>query len=1035
MSKFKSLVDSSVKQAEAEVSKYWNEVNILEKTLEKGKNDPSFVFYEGPPTANGNPGIHHVIARTLKDSVCRYKTMNGYQVKRKAGWDTHGLPVEIQVEKELGLSDKQQIEAYGIDKFNEKCRDSVFSFEKQWREMTERMAYEIDLDNPYITLDNNYIESVWWILDKFNKEGYIYEGHKILPYCPRCGTGLASHEVAQGYKEVKNNTVIAKFKRVDADEYFLAWTTTPWTLPSNVALTVGPEVDYVKVKQNDEVYYVAKALANKVLGEDYEVLAEMKGKDLEHVEYEQLMPFVTTEEKAFFVTCGDYVTTEDGTGIVHTAPAFGEDDYNLGRKYNLPVLQPVDESGKFTATPWEGKFVMEEGVDVEIIKWLAHENKLFSKEKVAHNYPHCWRCQTPLVYYAKPSWYIEMTRLKDQLIANNNTVEWYPNFVGEGRFGNWLENLNDWAISRSRYWGTPLNIWKCECGHKQSVGSRAELAEKAIEDVNPETVELHRPYVDDIHLKCDCCGKPMTRVTEVIDCWFDSGSMPFAQHHYPFENKENFDQLFPADYICEGIDQTRGWFYSLLAISTFVTGKAPYKNVLVNDLVLDKDGKKMSKSRGNTVDPFELFDKYGADALRWYLLYVSPPWTPIRFDESGLREIQSKFIGTIKNVYNFFALYANMDDVNPTDFFVEYKDRPELDRWILSRFNHLKKETEENLEIFEVNKTIRSIQAFINDDLSNWYIRRSRRRFWATELTEDKKAVYNTTYELLTELCRLIAPFAPYLSEEIYRDLTNEESVHLASYPRANEELIDLELEEKMEITQTLVTLGRASREESKIKVRQPIQKVLVDGKYEAKISDVVDLIKEELNVKEVVFAADLSEYMNFSLKPNFKALGPVLGKKMGIFAGALGKLNANEVVPKLESGEKVSVDLAGESFEFGKDDVLINISAKEGFDVCMENNIFVILDTNLTSELIEEGYAREFISKVQQLRKSSNFEVLDNIDIKYSSDDEIANAIRNFDEYIKTETLALSVERVEDNTLEIFDLNGHDTGIKVIRK
>ena len=702
MSKFKSLVDSSVKQAEAEVSKYWNEVNILEKTLEKGKNDPSFVFYEGPPTANGNPGIHHVIARTLKDSVCRYKTMNGYQVKRKAGWDTHGLPVEIQVEKELGLSDKQQIEAYGIDKFNEKCRDSVFSFEKQWREMTERMAYEIDLDNPYITLDNNYIESVWWILDKFNKEGYIYEGHKILPYCPRCGTGLASHEVAQGYKEVKNNTVIAKFKRVDADEYFLAWTTTPWTLPSNVALTVGPEVDYVKVKQNDEVYYVAKALANKVLGEDYEVLAEMKGKDLEHVEYEQLMPFVTTEEKAFFVTCGDYVTTEDGTGIVHTAPAFGEDDYNLGRKYNLPVLQPVDESGKFTATPWEGKFVMEEGVDVEIIKWLAHENKLFSKEKVAHNYPHCWRCQTPLVYYAKPSWYIEMTRLKDQLIANNNTVEWYPNFVGEGRFGNWLENLNDWAISRSRYWGTPLNIWKCECGHKQSVGSRAELAEKAIEDVNPETVELHRPYVDDIHLKCDCCGKPMTRVTEVIDCWFDSGSMPFAQHHYPFENKENFEELFPADFICEGIDQTRGWFYSLLAISTFVMGKAPYKRVLVNDLVLDKEGKKMSKSRGNTVNPFELFDQYGADALRWYLLYVSPPWTPTRFDVDGLKEVQSKFLGTMKNVYNFFTLYANTDEVNPKDFFVDYKNRPELDRWILSKFNNLKKEVEENLEIFEL---------------------------------------------------------------------------------------------------------------------------------------------------------------------------------------------------------------------------------------------------------------------------------------------------------------------------------------------
>lgn len=1037
MAKFKPLVDSSVKDAESQVSEYWKQIDILDKTLEKGQNDPSFVFYEGPPTANGNPGIHHVVARTLKDWVCRYKTMSGYQVKRKAGWDTHGLPVELQVEKELGLTNKQQIEEYGIAEFNQKCRESVFTYESKWRNMTERMAYEVDLDNPYITLDNNYIESVWWILDKFNKEGYLYEGHKILPYCPRCGTGLASHEVAQGYKEVKTNTVIAKFKRKDAEnEYFLAWTTTPWTLPSNVALTVNGEVDYLKVKKDDEIYYVSKPLANKVLGEGtYEILEEMKGAELEGVEYEQLMPFVTTDEKAFFITLGDYVTTEDGTGIVHTAPAFGEDDYNLGRKYNLPVLQPVDESGKFTATPWEGKFVMEDGLDVEIIKWSAHENKLFSKLKVEHNYPHCWRCSTPLVYYAKPSWYIEMTKLKDKLIENNNTVNWYPKFVGEGRFGNWLENLNDWAVSRTRYWGTPLNVWRCECGHKESVGSREELATKAVENIDPKTVELHRPYVDDIHLKCECCGKPMTRVTEVIDCWFDSGSMPFAQHHYPFENKENFDQLFPADYICEGIDQTRGWFYSLLAISTFVTGKAPYKNVLVNDLVLDKDGKKMSKSRGNTVDPFELFDKYGADALRWYLLYVSPPWTPIRFDESGLREIQSKFIGTIKNVYNFFALYANTDNVNPTDFFVEYKDRPELDRWILSRFNHLKKETEENLEIFEVNKTIRSIQSFINDDLSNWYIRRSRRRFWATELTEDKKAVYNTTYELLTELCRMIAPFAPYLSEEIYRDLTNEESVHLASYPRANEELIDLELEEKMEITKTLVTLGRASREESKIKVRQPVQKVLVDGKYEAQISDVVDLIKEELNVKEVVFAADLSEYMNYSLKPNFKALGPVLGKKMGMFAGALGKLQANEVVPKLESGEKLTVDLAGEAFEFGKDDVLINISAKEGFDVCMENNIFVILDTNLTSELIEEGYVREFISKVQQLRKSNDFEVLDNIDIKFCADDEIAKAVSNFDEYIKNETLALDIERVEDDTLEVFDLNGHDAGIKVIRK
>ncbi|WP_195939852.1 isoleucine--tRNA ligase [Romboutsia sp. 1001713B170131_170501_G6] len=1035
MSKFKSLVDSSVKQAEAEVSKYWNDINILEKTLEKGKNDPSFVFYEGPPTANGNPGIHHVIARTLKDSVCRYQTMNGKQVKRKAGWDTHGLPVEIQVEKELGLSDKQEIEAYGIDKFNQKCRESVFTYEKQWRDMTERMAYEIDLDNPYITLDNNYIESVWWILNKFNKEGYVYEGHKILPYCPRCGTGLASHEVAQGYKEIKNNTVIAKFKRKDAEEYFLAWTTTPWTLPSNVALTVGPEIDYIKVKQNDEVYYVAKALANKVLGEDYEVLEEMKGKDLEYIEYEQLMPFVEADKKAFFLTCGDYVTTEDGTGIVHTAPAFGEDDYNLGRKYDLPVLQPVSEAGKFTTTPWEGKFVMEDGVDVEIIKWLHGENKLFSKEKVAHNYPHCWRCQTPLLYYAKPSWYIEMTKLKDQLIANNKTVEWYPNFVGEGRFGNWLENLNDWAISRSRYWGTPLNIWKCECGHRDSVGSREELAQKAIEEVDPKTVELHRPYVDNIHLKCECCGKPMTRVTDVIDCWFDSGSMPFAQHHYPFENKENFEELFPADFICEGIDQTRGWFYSLLAISTFVMGKAPYKRVLVNDLVLDKEGKKMSKSRGNTVNPFELFDQYGADALRWYLLYVSPPWTPTRFDVDGLKEVQSKFLGTMKNVYNFFALYANTDNINPTDFFVEYKDRPELDRWILSKFNNLKKEVEENLEIFELNKTVRTIQEFINEDLSNWYIRRSRRRFWATELTEDKKSVYNTTYEILTELCKLIAPFTPYISEEIYRNLTNEVSVHLSTYPKANLDLINNELEEKMDLVKNLVTLGRASREATRIKVRQPIQKVLVDGKFESTISDVVDLIKEELNVKEVVFAKDLSEYMNFSLKPNFKVLGPILGANMKFFAGALNKLNPNEVVPKLENGESFAVDINGESFEFNKDHVLINISAKEGFNVTMENNLFVILDTTLTTQLIEEGYAREFISKIQQIRKSNNFDVLDNIVIEFNSDDEIAKAVENYDEYIKSETLAVEINRVEDETLESHNLNDHMTGIKVIKK
>lgn len=1034
---FEPLLDCTVAEAEEVTLKRWTEDRILDKVLEKGKNDPTYVFFEGPPTANGNPGIHHVISRTLKDWVCRYKTMSGYKVPRKAGWDTHGLPVELQVEKQLGLSDKKAIEDYGVEDFCQKCRDSVFSYEREWRKMTERMAYSVDLDDPYITLDNNYIETLWWILDKFNKEGLLYEGHKILPYCPRCGTGLASHEVAQGYKEIKSNTLVAKFKKKGTEnEYFLAWTTTPWTLPSNVALTVNAEVDYVKVQVEDEVYYLAKDLLDKHLGDkDYTVLETLKGKDLEYQEYEQLMPFVNVEEKAFFVTCGEYVTTTDGTGIVHSAPAFGEDDYNMGRKYSLPFVQPVDSEGKFTTTPWEGKFVMEEGLDVEIIKWLAAENKLFSKIKVEHNYPHCWRCGTPLVYYANPGWYIEMTKLKDKLIENNNGVNWYPEFVGQGRFGNWLEELKDWAISRTRYWGTPLPVWKCEdCGCKTTVGSRHELAELAIEDVDPETIELHRPYIDEVHLKCPDCGKPMTRVPEVIDCWFDSGAMPFAQWHYPFEHKEDFDQLFPADYICEGIDQTRGWFYSLLAVSTFVTGKAPYKNVLVTDLVLDKNGKKMSKSKGNTINPFEMFDKYGVDALRWYLLYVSPPWTPIRFDEDGLKEIVSKFVGTLKNTYTFFTLYANTDGIHPNDFFVDYKDRPELDRWILSKFNNLKAEVEENLEIFEVNKTIRRMTEFLNDDLSNWYIRRSRRRFWGTELTQDKKSVYNTTYEVLTEFCKLIAPFASYLSEEMYRNLTGEYSVHCADYPRANKDLIDLDLEKKMDLSRDLVTLGRAARENSKIKVRQPIAEVLIDGKFEELLGDLVELIKEELNVKKVHFVQDLGVYMNFNLKPNFKVLGPKLGKNVNEFGKVLRGLEAHEVVAKLEAGESMTVEVAGADFEFTKEEVLVNIESKPGFNVAMENNLFAILDTTLTDDLVKEGLAREFISKVQQMRKASGFEVLDNINIYFNGDDEVAGAVADFEDYIKSETLSVAISRVEDADLENQNLNDHETGMKVER-
>ncbi|WIV11696.1 isoleucine--tRNA ligase [Proteiniborus sp. MB09-C3] len=1031
MQKFKELSNLSVSENEKQISDFWDDIDILTKTVEVRNGSKPFVFFEGPPTANGRPGIHHVISRTLKDSVCRYKTMKGFQVKRKAGWDTHGLPVEIEVEKQLKLKDKHDIENYGLAEFNEKCRESVFTYESLWREMTKRMAYEIDLDNAYITLDNNYIESVWWILDRFFKEGLIYEGHKILPYCSRCGTGLASHEVAQGYEEIKTNTVIVKFKRKDADEYFLVWTTTPWTLASNVALTVSPDATYLKVKSDGTVYYVEKTLSKRVFGDqEFEVLEELKGKDLEYIEYEQLMPFVKADKKAFFVTVADYVTTEDGTGIVHTAPAFGEDDYNTGKRYNLPVLQPVNEDGKYIDTPWKGTFVMD--ADIEIIKWLHGEGKLFKKEKMAHNYPHCWRCKTPLLYYAKPSWYIEMTKLKDQLIENNNSVKWYPDYVGEKRFGNWLENLNDWAISRSRYWGTPLNIWRCECGHTQSIGSRKELVEKAIEPID-ENIELHRPHVDNVHIKCEKCGGTMTRVTDVIDCWFDSGSMPFAQHHYPFENKEKFfEELFPADFICEGIDQTRGWFYSLLAISTFVTGKSPYKRVLVNDLILDKEGKKMSKSRGNTVDPFELFDKYGADALRWYLLYVSPAWTPTKFDEDGLKEVLSKFFGTIKNVYNFFTLYANTDEIDPKDFYVEVSDRPELDRWIISKFNSLLNAVEEDLVEYDLTKAVRKIQDFANEDLSNWYIRRSRRRFWETELTEDKKAVYNTTYEILVGISQMIAPFAPYLSEEIYKNLTGEFSVHLSDYPVVRKEYIDKKIEHKMDLVRDLVGLGRAARESVKIKVRQPIQKVLIDGKHEEEISDLVPLIQEELNVKEVEFAKNLNEYMNFSLKPNFRVAGPVLGPKIKDFGKVLSELDGSVAAPKIESGENVVVNLGGEDFEVTREFVTVTITAKEGFTVAMEDNHFVILDTTLTDDLINEGFARELISKVQQMRKNNGYEMMDNIKIFYETDDEIAKAVKVHEDYIKKETLALSIERAQDNSFEKHSLNDHETGLKL---
>lgn len=1036
---FERLSELPVAEVQQEQVEKWKKEDLLKKCVTAREGKPKYVFYEGPPTANGMPGIHHVMARTLKDSVCRYWTMKGYQVNRKAGWDTHGLPVEIEVEKQLNMNGKQDIEKYGIKEFNEKCRESVFTYTDKWREMTERMAYLVDLDDPYITLDNDYIESGWWILKKFFDKGLIYEGHKILPYCPRCGTGLASHEVAQGYKEVKVNTLTVKFKKKGTDnEYFLAWTTTAWTLAANTMLTVGPDFDYIKAKMlngKDEgnYFYLAEALANKVLGEgNFEVVERMKGSELEFMEYEQLMPFceVKAGEKAFFVTCMDYVSIDDGTGIVHSAPAFGEDDYQCGRKYGAAILQPVDEQGCYTATPWQGHFIMEDGLDVEIIKYLG--DKVFAKQKIEHNYPHCWRCGTPLVYYARQSWYINMSSLKDELVANNNTVNWYPPFVGEKRFGNWLTDVKDWAISRSRYWGTPIPIWKCECGHLECVGSRAELVEKAIENID-DNIELHRPYVDDVHLTCPHCGKPMTRIVEVMDCWFDSGAMPFAQWHYPFENKEHFEEkLFPADFICEGIDQTRGWFYSLMAISTFIMGKAPYKNVLVNDLILDKVGKKMSKSKGNTVSPFELFDKYGADATRWYLLSVSPAWTPTKFDEDGLKDVVSKFFGTLRNVYNFFVLYSNQDELDFSSLDVDYEKRPELDRWILSRYNKLVKEVRENMDSYDHMKTVRALTEFVSEDFSNWYIRRARRRFYGSEMTEDKMSVYATTYEVLVGVSLLIAPFAPFISDEIYTKLTGEESVHIAYMPECNEALIDKTVEKRMNLVRTLVTLGRGTREKERIKVRQPLNEILVDGKYKALIEDLTDLIKEELNVKTVVFADELGKYMNLSLKPNFKVAGPVLGKNIKLFGEELAKVDAAEFVAELEAGGKVNMNIAGEDIEVINDYIDIRITAKDGFAVAMESNVFTILDTMLTPELVKEGLAREVVSKVQQLRKQNDFEMMDRIKIALDADEEVKEAVAEFENYIKEETLSDELEFVP--VKESFDINGHKTGISVVR-
>ena len=1022
---YQKLNDGQIKSNEDIQRRYWNEIDLIKRSLTDHPERPQFVFYEGPPTANGKPGLHHVISRTLKDAICRYKYMQGFYVRRKAGWDTHGLPVEIEVEKKLGLKSKRDIEAYGIEAFNKKCRESVFEYEAIWRDMTEQMAYLVDMDDPYITLDNQYIESGWAILKKVFDDGLIYEGHKILPYCARCGTGLASHEVAQGYKEIKQDTVTVAFKRKDRDEYFLVWTTTPWTLASNVALTVHPNHTYARVQQGEHVYIIAKSLITAVMGEDITILEEFPGKDLEYVEYEPIMPFVVPTEKAYFVTLADYVTLDDGTGIVHTAPAFGEDDYNTGRRYNLPVVQPVNEEGKYTATPWEGRFVMD--ADADIVQWLRDEKKLYKKQRMDHNYPHCWRCHTPLLYYANPSYYIEMTKLRDQLLANNETVNWYPDYIGEKRFGNWLENIKDWAISRNRYWGTPLNIWTCSCGHKEAIGSIQELKEKAIEKF--DTIELHRPYVDDIHLTCPDCGKVMNRVPYVVDVWFDSGAMPFAQMHYPFEHKDDFDQYFPADYICEGIDQTRGWFYSLMAVSTLIKGVAPYKNVLVNDMLLDKDGKKMSKHIGNVINPFDLFDQYGADSVRWYLNVSSPAWQPTKFDVGGLKEVLSKYFGTLKNVYNLFSLYANNDNIDVTTFDVPLNERSELDRWIISRLNLLIKQVTEAYDAFDLTLVTRYIQEFLNDEFSNWYIRRSRRRYWKEEFDTDKRSVYNTTFEVLKSIVLLSAPIAPYLTEEIYRNLTGELSIHLAQFPPFDESLIDDELNRRMKLAQEIVAMGRAARETVAIKVRQPLSQALVDERWETTLRGLEPIIQDELNIKKLSYIRDLTTYMNFKLKPNFPVLGPILGNRMSEFQKALRAIDVTEAALKIRNGELV--EIAG--LEVSSNEIDVLVESKVNFTVQTQDDLFIILDHHLTDELIAEGYAREFISTVQQMRRTSKFEVSDHIHVTFQATAIFAEALETHREFIMGELLADSmVSGVVEG--EELTLNGQPTKIHIQR-
>ncbi len=1016
-------------EREKKIENFWKENNIFQKSIdERAKGEP-YTFYDGPPTANGKPHIGHVLTRVIKDMIPRYQTMKGHKIDRKAGWDTHGLPVELEVEKLLGLDGKEQIEEYGLEPFIQKCKESVWKYKGMWEDFSGTVGFWADMEHPYVTYENDFIESEWWALKQIWEKKLLYKGHKIVPYCPRCGTPLSSHEVAQGYKDVKEKSATAKFKVVGEDAYILAWTTTPWTLPSNVALCVNPNETYAKVVSEGETYYMAEALLSSVLPEGYEVVETFLGKDLEYKEYEPLFPFVELKQKAYYVVCDDYVTLTDGTGVVHNAPAFGEDDNRVCKKYDLPFLQLVDNKGEMTKeTPWAGTFCKK--ADPLILKDLKERGLLYAAPTFEHSYPHCWRCDTPLIYYARESWFIKMTAVKEDLIRNNNSVNWIPESIGKGRFGDWLENVQDWGISRNRYWGTPLNIWECECGHQHAIGSIEEL--KSMSDNCPDEIELHRPYIDAVTIKCPHCGKEMHRVPEVIDCWFDSGSMPFAQWHYPFENKDVFESHFPADFISEAVDQTRGWFYSLLAISTLLFNKAPYKNVIVLGHVQDENGQKMSKSKGNAVDPFDALSSYGADAIRWYFYINSAPWLPNRFHGKAVTEGQRKFMGTLWNTYAFYVLYAEIDQFNPMDYTLDYDNLPVMDKWLLSKLNSCVKAVDANLGSYKIPEAARAMQEFV-DDMSNWYVRRSRERFWAKGMPQDKVNAYMTLYTALVTIIKTAAPMIPFMTEDIYQNLIRNldqnapESIHLCDFPEVKTEWIDEELEKDMDLVLKVVVLGRAARNSANIKNRQPIGKMFI--KAELELPDFFkQIIEEELNVKDAEFTQDVTAFTTYTFKPQMRTLGPKYGKLLNAIRTALTEVDGNQAMNDLNTTGMLKLNIEGTEVELAPEDVLTEMTQKEGYVSESDNGITVVLDTNLTEALIEEGFVREVISKIQTMRKEADFEVMDHITVSVANNETLFDIIKKNEDTIKSDVLAESIVYGEERGFtKEWNINGED--------